>query len=116
MPAGRAFATAAGVLVPPGTGQHLAARVGWVTGPHVLTTPERAADLAATVEAEDGFDLATCRDRMQVPALIIAGGRDRYSTQELFAETTQRSRTADYEFFLIADGSPSPSITPPEQK
>lgn len=84
-----ALATAAGALVPLGTGQHLAAGIGWATAPHVLTTPEQAADLAATIEAEDGFDLATCRDRIQAPTLIIAGARDRFYTPELFTETTQ---------------------------
>ncbi|MDQ2850214.1 MAG: alpha/beta hydrolase [Actinomycetota bacterium] len=84
-----AVATASKALTPPRAGQHLAAGIGWVTAPRILTSPEQAADLAATLHAEDGFDLATCHDQIQAPTLIIAGARDRFYNQELFAETTQ---------------------------
>lgn len=61
--------------------------LGWAAARHVVVDAAAAADLAATLEAEDGFDLAQCSKAIQAPTLIVAGGRDRYYSRELFAET-----------------------------
>ena len=44
-------------------------------------------DLATTIEAEDGFDLARCRDAIRAPTLIVAGARDRFYPRPLLEET-----------------------------
>jgi pimeloyl-ACP methyl ester carboxylesterase len=85
----RAVATAAGALVPPRRGQHLAAAGGWILASRLITTTRDGDDLAATRDAEDGFDLAKCHRQIQAPTLIIAGGRDRFYSPALFAETAQ---------------------------
>ncbi len=43
-------------------------------------------DMAATIEAEDDFDLARCPP-VRAPTLILAGSDDRFYSPELFAET-----------------------------
>ena len=85
----RAVATAAGALVPPRRGQHLAATAGWIFASRIITTTGDGDDLAATIDAENGFDLAKCHMPIQAPTLIIAGGRDRFYSPALFAETAQ---------------------------
>ncbi|MDQ2748697.1 MAG: alpha/beta hydrolase [Actinomycetota bacterium] len=85
----RAVATAAGALVPPRHGQHLAAAAGWILASRIITTARDGEDLAATIAAEDGFDLAKCHTQIQAPTLIIAGGRDRFYSPALFTETAQ---------------------------
>jgi pimeloyl-ACP methyl ester carboxylesterase len=67
----------------------IARGVGRVAGPRLIPNATAAADLAATLEAEDGFDLANCRSAIQAPTLIIAGGRDRYYSPALFDETAE---------------------------
>jgi pimeloyl-ACP methyl ester carboxylesterase len=81
----RAMAVAAGGLFP--RIGWLARGIGWTAGRRLVTDSIAAADLAATLEAEDGFDLARCPAAIQAPTLIIAGGRDRYYTPALFEET-----------------------------
>jgi pimeloyl-ACP methyl ester carboxylesterase len=58
-----------------------------MAAPRDIPDAAAAADLAATIEAEDGFDLATCPSPILAPTLIIAGGRDRYYSVALFEET-----------------------------
>jgi pimeloyl-ACP methyl ester carboxylesterase len=65
----------------------MARGVGWIAGPSLVPDTVAAADLAATLEAEDGFDLGSCRATIQAPTLIIAGGRDRFYHPGLFEET-----------------------------
>lgn len=45
------------------------------------------ADLATTIEAEDGFDLADCDGTIRAPTLIAAGSRDRFYPRQLLEET-----------------------------
>ena len=45
------------------------------------------ADLAATINAEDEFDLAKCDRPIQAKTLIVAGARDRFYGAEAFRET-----------------------------
>jgi pimeloyl-ACP methyl ester carboxylesterase len=85
----RAVATAAAGLVPAGRGQHLVAIAGWLFAPRIIGSTQAGADLAATIEAEDGFDLAQCHTQIQAPTLIIAGANDRFYSPALFAETAQ---------------------------
>jgi pimeloyl-ACP methyl ester carboxylesterase len=46
-------------------------------------------DLATTIEAEDGFDLAQCPHAITAPTLIAAGTRDRFYPQAILEETQQ---------------------------
>ena len=46
--------------------------------------------MLATIDAEDRFDAAPQLHRITAPTLIIAGGRDRNYTPELFRETAER--------------------------
>ena len=45
--------------------------------------------MATAIEAEDAFDLASCRSPIRASTLILAGGADRFYGPELFAETAQ---------------------------
>jgi pimeloyl-ACP methyl ester carboxylesterase len=83
-----AVGLAAAGLVPPGL-RGLARALGWATARRVLTSPAMAADLAATIEAEDGFDLAACEQPIQARTLIVGGGRDRFYGAGLFQETAE---------------------------
>jgi pimeloyl-ACP methyl ester carboxylesterase len=65
----------------------IARGLGWAAARRVFTTAEAISDLAATIEAEDGFDLATCQNAIQARTLIIGGGKDRYYSAEQFSET-----------------------------
>jgi pimeloyl-ACP methyl ester carboxylesterase len=61
--------------------------LAWAAGQRLVPSSLAAADLAATLEAEDGFDLAACEQPIRAKTLIVAGGRDRFHSPELFAET-----------------------------
>ena len=61
--------------------------IGWLAGPRMVRTPPARADLLATLDAEDEFDLATCAGTIEATTLIVAGGRDRFYSPELFTET-----------------------------
>ncbi len=80
----RAFAVMAAELVPPWRGQ-TCDDVAWVIGPRLFDAADLA-DLATTIDAEDGFDRADC-PTVRNPTLLVAGGRDRFYETELFAET-----------------------------
>jgi pimeloyl-ACP methyl ester carboxylesterase len=81
----QALALFAADLVPPGPLALLAALSGWLLGP-VLLEPAGLQDMATTIEAEDGFDLAGLPP-IRAPTLLIGGGRDRFYDTELFVET-----------------------------
>ena len=76
-------------LVPPKRGQFVAGALGWLAGPRLLAGGDDLADMATTIEAEDAFDLATCRSPIRAPTLILAGSEDRFYSPELFAETAR---------------------------
>jgi pimeloyl-ACP methyl ester carboxylesterase len=61
--------------------------LGYAAANRIITTPLAAADLAATIEAEDEFELAKCNGSIEAPTLIVAGGRDYFYGAELFRET-----------------------------
>jgi pimeloyl-ACP methyl ester carboxylesterase len=46
--------------------------------------------MLVTVAAEDVFDAAPQLHRITAPTLLVAGGRDRFYTPELFGETADR--------------------------
>jgi pimeloyl-ACP methyl ester carboxylesterase len=85
----QAFAVMGAGLVPPRRGQIPAGVMAWLLGPLVIRDRHGLDDMATTIEAEDGFDLANCRARIQAPTLIVAGGDDRFYTRELFEETAR---------------------------
>jgi pimeloyl-ACP methyl ester carboxylesterase len=85
----KALAVMAASLVPPRRGRLGAATVAWLAGPRLLAGGDDLADMATTIEAEDAFDLATCRDPIRAPTTILAGSADRFYSPELFAETAR---------------------------
>ena len=79
----RALASvAAGIVVPGGEA------VGRVLAPFAGRVGDLS-DLATTIEAEDGFDLARCDGAICAPTLIAAGSRDRFYPRRLLEETQQ---------------------------
>lgn len=67
----------------------LGAAAGWLSAGWMLRSPRDAADLLSTLMAEDAFDLAHCDGAIGAPTLIVAGGRDRFYSRELFECTQQ---------------------------
>jgi pimeloyl-ACP methyl ester carboxylesterase len=47
-------------------------------------------DMLVTVAAEDVFDASAELPRITAPTLLVAGGRDRFYSPELFRETAER--------------------------
>ena len=76
-------------LVPPKRGQVVAGALGWLAGPRLLAGGDDLSDMATTIEAEDAFDLATCRSPIRARTLILAGSEDSFYSPELFAETAR---------------------------
>jgi pimeloyl-ACP methyl ester carboxylesterase len=76
-------------IVPPRRGQLAAAALASLAGPRVLAGGDDLADMATTIEAEDAFDLANCRNVIRAPTLILAGSEDRFYSPELFTETAR---------------------------
>jgi pimeloyl-ACP methyl ester carboxylesterase len=54
-----------------------------------ITSAGDLSDLAATIEAEDAFDLARCVGAITAPTLIAVGSRDRFYPRQLLEETQQ---------------------------
>ena len=85
----RAACREAGADLMPRPFRPLGAAAGWLGASRLLATPAAAADLLATLDAEDAFDLAQCDGTIGAPTLIVAGGRDRFYSRELFERTQQ---------------------------
>ncbi len=85
----KGLALLAADLVPSGRWQMPAALLAWLIGPAVVKHPHDLEDMATTIEAEDGFDLAACRTKITAPTLILAGREDRFYPSELFEETAR---------------------------
>jgi pimeloyl-ACP methyl ester carboxylesterase len=62
--------------------------LGWLLG--ASQRVEDPSDMLVTVAAEDTFDAAPELHRITAPTLLVAGGRDRFYTPELFRETADR--------------------------
>jgi pimeloyl-ACP methyl ester carboxylesterase len=82
-----ALAVSAAELTPPGQWRLPAALLGRCLGPRLFGIGGLA-DMATTIEAEDAFDLARL-PAVNAPALLVAGGRDRFYGTDLFAETAR---------------------------
>jgi pimeloyl-ACP methyl ester carboxylesterase len=85
----QALAVMVAGIVPPRRGQIAAAVLAWLAGPRLLAGGDDLADMAATIEAEDAFDLAACPSAIRAPTVILAGSADRFYSPELFAETAR---------------------------
>lgn len=85
----RAACREAGADLMPRPFRPLGAAAGWLGANRMLGAPGLAADLLATLDAEDAFDLAACNGTIAAPTLIVAGGRDRFYSRELFERTRE---------------------------
>lgn len=83
----RAACRVAGAGLVPRPLKPLGAVAGWLAANRVLGPPPAAADLLATLDAEDAFDLARCEGAIRAPTLIVAGGRDRFYGRDLLDQT-----------------------------
>jgi pimeloyl-ACP methyl ester carboxylesterase len=72
-------------LGPAWRGRYLGGARAGAVGPRLFGAAELA-DMATTIEAEDGFDLADC-PTVRSPTLLVAGAKDRFYYTELFEET-----------------------------
>jgi pimeloyl-ACP methyl ester carboxylesterase len=81
----RAFAELGRDLAPGPVG-HLTAAASWVAGPRLFPDRSDLDDMATTIEAEDGFDLARLAT-IAAPTLLVAGGRDVFYPRALVDET-----------------------------
>jgi pimeloyl-ACP methyl ester carboxylesterase len=72
-------------LVPSWRGGYVAAVVASRLGPRWFSADDLC-DMATTIEAEDGFDLADC-PTIASPTLLIAGGRDQFYDLAILEET-----------------------------
>jgi len=80
----RALASAVGGFLPAGEGLEP------LIAPFMSRFARRLgdlSDLATTIEAEDGFDLARCEGTITAPTLIVAGARDRFYPRPLLEKT-----------------------------
>lgn len=84
----QALALLAAELVPPYRGKLAAAALAWLVGPRLFPS-SGLADMARTIEAEDGFDLSSCANPVRAPTLILAGYEDRFYGVDLFTETAR---------------------------
>ncbi len=85
----RAACRFAGASLVPLPFKPFGAAVGGLAAKRVFDSTGAAADLLATLDAEDAFDLTSCSDTIRAPTLIVAGGRDRFYGRDLFEETQQ---------------------------
>jgi len=81
----RALSTLAVCVLFP-NGEPLARRLAPLASP-VAHRLGDLSDLAATIEAEDRFDLARADGAVRAPTLIVAGARDRFYPRPLLEET-----------------------------
>jgi pimeloyl-ACP methyl ester carboxylesterase len=93
---GQALALMAASIVPPRRGQLAAGVAARLLGRRLVRGD--LSDMATTIEAEDGFDLARCPP-VPAPTLILAGRDDRFYSPELFAETAALIPGADLRVF-----------------
>ena len=85
----RAACRAAGASLVPRPLRPVGASLGWLAAHHLLGSGQAVSDLLATLDAEDGFDLASCLGAIRAPTLIVAGGRDPFYTPVVFEQTRQ---------------------------
>src|SRR5215207_11564578 len=86
----RSLAALAPTLTESALGQRLAGAAMWLAAPLGGMGPNwDPADLIATVEAEDSFDISDRLGEISAPTLVIGGERDHCYSRELFRETTR---------------------------
>jgi pimeloyl-ACP methyl ester carboxylesterase len=84
----RAYATLGPALAATPAGGRGFAALMWLFGGSQRT--DDPSDMLVTVAAEDIFDASPRLHRITAPTLLVAGGRDRFYTPELFRETAER--------------------------
>jgi pimeloyl-ACP methyl ester carboxylesterase len=84
----RAYATLGPTLAATPAGGRAFAALMWLFG--ASQRPDDPSDMLVTVAAEDAFDAAPELHRITAPTLLVAGGRDRFYSPELFRETAER--------------------------
>jgi pimeloyl-ACP methyl ester carboxylesterase len=85
----RALAVRAAGLVPSRPAQVAAGAIAAVVGPRRASGGAAdLGDLATTIEAEDGFDLASLAP-IRAPTLVVGGAEDRFYEPRLFRETAE---------------------------
>jgi pimeloyl-ACP methyl ester carboxylesterase len=84
----RAYATLGPALAATPAGGRAYTALMWLFG--ASQGVEDPSDMLVTVAAEDAFDACPQLDRIAAPTLLVAGGRDRYYSPELFRETAER--------------------------
>ena len=84
----RAYATLGPTLAATAAGGRAFAALMWLfAGSQRADDPS---DMLVTVAAEDTFDASPQLHRITAPTLLVAGGRDRFYSPELFRETAER--------------------------
>jgi pimeloyl-ACP methyl ester carboxylesterase len=84
----RAYATLGPTLAATAAGGCAFAGLMWLFG--ASQRVEDPADMLVTVAAEDAFDACPELGRITAPTLLVAGGRDRFYSPELFRDTAER--------------------------
>jgi pimeloyl-ACP methyl ester carboxylesterase len=84
----RAYATLGPTLAATVAGGRGFAVLMWLFGGS--QRPDDPSDMLVTVAAEDAFDACPELHRITAPTLLVAGGRDRFYSPELFRETAER--------------------------
>jgi pimeloyl-ACP methyl ester carboxylesterase len=83
----RAYAALGPTLAATAIGGRAFAALMWLFG--ASQRAEDPSDMLVTVAAEDTFDASSQLHRITAPTLLVAGGRDRFYSPELFAETAE---------------------------
>ena len=84
----RAYAALGPALAATVAGGRAFAALMWLVGGSQRV--EDPSDMLVTVAAEDTFDACPRLHRITAPTLLVAGGRDRYYSSELFRQTAER--------------------------
>jgi pimeloyl-ACP methyl ester carboxylesterase len=84
----RAYAALGPALAATAAGGRAFTALLWLVGGSQRV--EDPSDMLVTVAAEDAFDACPELHRITAPTLLVAGGRDRYYSPELFRQTAER--------------------------
>lgn len=84
-----AYRLLANDVMRPGPLQQLVGGLLWLAGPALFPLAGDLADLVATIDAEDDFDLRGRVGEIRAPTLVIGGGRDRFYERALYVETAE---------------------------
>jgi pimeloyl-ACP methyl ester carboxylesterase len=84
----RAYAALGSTLAATAAGGRAFAALMWLFG--ASQRVDDPSDMLVTVAAEDVFDAGPQLHRITAPTLLVAGGRDRFYSLELFQETAER--------------------------